>query len=166
MSIVDYTNSRGSKQLRAKPRFIVAGGRLFPAPGLSNMSSNLPSRLVPFFPPEPVSPKVHIEIISPFNPDRSVHIVVSARDIHPRERVWESSSVECIKDATGIELVSEPDRVSRRDLFERYVVSTSERILEEFSEIIKVEPDAETIPSWKPPVGVRKTRRTYHQQRE
>jgi hypothetical protein len=104
----------------------------------------------------------------PFDPNRSVHIALASRDVNPTERVREPCAVIREKDAARCELVPEPDRVSGRDLREqpvRFVVSAAVWVFVEFPEVVEVESDAEAVPSWEPPVRVRKTRRTYREPR-
>ena len=132
------------------------------------MSFNLPSPTVPFPPLEHVRPKIHPELILPYHPDRSIHVVLVPRDINATERVREPRAVVCEKDGPRRELVTEPDCVSRRNLLEQpigVVVPTTVRVFVEFRVIVEVQCDAETLPPREPPLRVWKACSPYREQR-
>ena len=132
------------------------------------MSFNPPSPIVPFLPPKHVTPKIHLKLTMPLHPNRSIHVVLLSRNINPAERVRKPHAIVREKHATRRELVSEPDRVVGRDPLEQsvsFVVSATIWVFVEFPKVVEVKSGAEAVPSWEPPVGVRKTCRAYRELR-
>lgn len=132
------------------------------------MSVHPPRHIIPLLPLKIQRTKVHFNLVRPFEPDRSVHIVVHARPIDPHKGVRQATAVVGEEERAGAELVSAADDVpggnSRKPSSSwsvNRVVTAAVGIFEELAQIVEVPGGAEPIPPRETPRRVWLACRTY-----
>jgi hypothetical protein len=135
------------------------------------MSVDPPRHIIPLRPLKIRRTKIHLYLVRPFQPDRSVHVVVHARPIDPHKGVRQTTAVVGEEERAGAELVSAADDVPGGNSRKTTTISSSWRvnrvvpaavgIFEELAQIVEVPGGAESIPPRQTPRRVWLACRTY-----